>query len=86
MKIVKETPTYVLVDYNNPTDQYICAPTKEKKFLCIGGPFAGQLKASVQVTGYYMGFNRADAKGIGRKLGRRMLSRIWVYDELLGLD
>ena len=56
--ILKETPTYVISVYGKETK--FNRPSKDKKFLCIGGPFNGEKKASVQLTpDTYVRFNRA---------------------------
>jgi hypothetical protein len=44
--IIKETDKYVLTE----SGQNYSGISKYKKFLCIGGPFDGQFKASVQLN------------------------------------
>lgn len=69
-KIVKETDRYVWVEYNH---SYRSRPTisKERKFLCVGGPFNQLAKSGSQVCGpfadgKYEGYNSAGGNGPSR--------------------
>jgi hypothetical protein len=91
MKIIKETNDYVLVNYHwpEPIKQYVNTASKQKKFLCIGGEFDGQLKASCQLghpPDAYVAFNCADNPWVRTASGLRKKSRhtqIWVAKKLL---
>jgi hypothetical protein len=69
MKITLETDKYVYYEYEPGYKE-----TKEKKFLCIGGPHAGLLKARVQLEGQYYAFNNS---------GNCKISMIYVHKDLL---
>lgn len=60
----------------------------ERKFLCIGGPLAGQYKASLQIeeacgsgTEEYCAFNRAQRHY--RRFPRNKFTQVWIHISLL---
>lgn len=78
MKILKETPDYVLVDWCGDGRR-----SKENKYLCIGGPFNGQKKAYSQVAdakGSYVGYNCADNPRFVRP---QFPKKVWVYRTII---
>lgn len=65
--IIRETDDYVLSQYNGSG-----RPSKDRKFLCIGGAFNGQRKAGLQLPiDTYTRFNRADSHNSHNRWLRR---------------
>lgn len=92
-KITKETDDYVLINwrYPEPYKQYENTPSKEKKFLCLGGIFSGQKKASVQLLDSkqdYVAFNCAENRRWNRNrrgtfVNAKPHTQIWVHKAML---
>lgn len=88
--IHKETDEYVFVEYAAATRDSPARRSKERKFLCLGGKFAGQRRSSFQLhtvagptDNGYTAFNWADRSHRRRGWKRNMLSQIWVHSDLL---
>jgi hypothetical protein len=72
--VEKETEKYAWVNYSGYKG--IITQQKQKKFLCVGGEFAGLYKCWAQTTGQgYIEFNNA-----GRSKNHTM---IYVHESLL---
>jgi hypothetical protein len=96
IQVVRETPAFIqFIDrrsYNPNIPGYEPRPQKEKKFLCIGGPFAGHKMAAIQITGYYA-FNSADrfwprytystGSGLPQLDYKVRHSKIYIHESLL---
>jgi len=79
---IEDKGKHVLVYWHRNT-VYNQGPSKEKKFLCIGGPLDGQWKSSTQLSiphGFsYRAYNKADRNVRGAKIH----SQVWIYASLL---
>jgi hypothetical protein len=77
--IAKETKDYVLYRYGEgERDTHKCS-----KYLCVGGPFAGEYRTQVDTYEKYQGFNNANGKGRDRLNPASRHSLIWVSLDLL---
>lgn len=78
--IVKETPKFVEYEWGHYLGNGRAQITREKKFLCVGGPHAGQMKANCQLhPNTYFAFNSAG----GRRRTRHKHSQIYIHQSLL---
>jgi hypothetical protein len=82
LRIVNETAKYVV--YEHEDGYYAGKTTKEKKFLCIGGPFAEEFKSRSQINGEYHGFNKS-AHSAGSWRDRKAIAHtmVWIHKDLL---
>jgi hypothetical protein len=92
--IIRETPAYVewVWSYGSP-GSWSGRPSRDRKMLCIGGPFGGQRKARPQLDGMgYVGYNAAQSRrgAITRKPYHPKATykpyhpkALWVHNSLL---
>lgn len=85
-KITKETDDYIIMTRQCA---YFAGGTytqrsKNKKFLCVGGPFNLQRKAAPQLgEDEYIPFNSGQNKYHAKRLGFEKHTQVWVHISLL---